>query len=71
MVEKFGAELPRVLAFFRFPARWRHRLRTTNLAEGFFKHLRKYLSRFPGCTDPAHSEQILGCFLLAAEATHR
>lgn len=70
MVEKFWAELPRVLAFFRFPARWRHRLRTTNLAEGFFKHLRKYLSRFPGCINPAHSEQVLGCFLLAAEALH-
>jgi transposase-like protein len=70
MVEKFWSELPPVLAFFRFPAPWRHRLRTTNLAEGFFKHVRKYLSRFPGCMDSAHSEHVLGCFLLAAEATH-
>jgi len=71
LVEKFEAELPRVLAFFRFPPGWRHRLRTTNLAEGFFKHLRTYLSRFPGCRDAAHSEHVLGCFLLAAEAIHR
>ena len=70
MVQKFQAEFSRVLAYLRFPARWRHRLRTTNLDEGFFRHLRKYLSRFPGCVDPAHSEHILGCFLLAAERMH-
>lgn len=71
MVEKFQAGLPHVLAFLAFPAPWRHRLRTTNLGEGWFKHLRRYLSRFPGCRDAEHSEQILGCFLLAAEQMHR
>jgi len=71
MVEKFQTELPHVLAFFAFPARWRHRLRTTNLGEGWFRHLRRYLSRFPGCRNGAHSEQVLGCFLLAAEQMHR
>ncbi len=70
MVKKFQAELPRVLAYLRFPLLWRHRLRTTNLAEGFFRHLRRYLSRFPGCVDEAHSEQVLGCYLLAAEQMH-
>ena len=67
MVEKFQAELPRVLAYLRFPMPWRHSLRTTNLAEGFFKHLRRYLGRFPGCVDKAHREQVLGCYFLAAE----
>ena len=70
MVEKFQAELHRVLAYLRWPARWRHRLRTTNLAEGFFRHLRRYLGRFPGCVDPAHSEHVLGCFILACEQAH-
>ncbi len=70
MVEKFQAELPRVLAYLRFPVKWRHRLRTTNLAEGFFRHLRRYLGRFPGCVDETHSEQVLGCYLLAAEGMH-
>jgi transposase-like protein len=70
MVQKFQQELPRVLAYLRFPRYWRHRLRTTNLAEGFFRHLRRYLSRFPGCVDANHSEQILGCYLLAAERMH-
>lgn len=70
MVEKFQAELHRVLAYLRWPLEWRHRLRTTNLAEGFFRHLRRYLSRFPGCQNAAHSEQVLGCYVLAAEQMH-
>ena len=69
-VHKFRAELHRVLAYLRWLASWRHRLRTTHLAEGFFRHLRRDLGRFPGCTDAAHRERILGCFLLASEATH-
>ena len=71
MVQKFQAELNQVLAFFAFPAPWRHRLRTTNLAEGWFRHVRRYLSRFPGWRNAEHSEQVLGCFLLAAEHMHR
>jgi putative transposase len=71
MVQKFQSELPQVLAFFAFPAPWRHRLRTTNLGEGWFRHLRRYLSRFPGCRNAEHSEQVIGCFLLAAEQMHR
>lgn len=71
MVEKFQCELEEVLAFLAFPASWRHRLRTTNLGEGWFRHLRRYLNRFPGCRNAEHSEQILGCFLLAAESMHR
>lgn len=70
MVAKFREEFSHVLAYLRMPTHWRHRLRTTNLAEGFFRHLRRYLSRFPGCVDAAHSEQVLGCFLLAAERLH-
>jgi transposase-like protein len=70
MVEKFQAELDRVLPYLRWPPPWRHRLRTTNLAEGFFRHLRRYLGRFPGCVDPAHSEHVLGCFILACEQAH-
>jgi transposase-like protein len=67
---KFQFELEEVLAFFDFPAQWRHRLRTANLGEGWFKHLRPYLSRFPGCRNAEHSEQVLGCFLPAAESMH-
>jgi hypothetical protein len=44
--------------------------RNANLAEGWFKHLRHYLSRFPGCRNAEHSERALGCFLLAAESAH-
>jgi len=47
-----------------------HRLRTTNFAEGFFRPLRRYLGHFPGRGDAAHSEQILGCYILACEQAH-
>jgi transposase-like protein len=70
MVVKFQFEPEEVLAFFDFPAQWRHRLRTTNLGEGWFKHLRRYLSRFRGFRSAEHSEQVLGCFLLTAESMH-
>jgi hypothetical protein len=42
-----------------------HRLRAANLGKGWFKHLRRYLNRFPGCRNAEHSEQVLDCFLLA------
>ncbi len=70
MVEKFRAELHRVLAYLRWPPGWRQRLRTSNLAEGFFRHLRRYLGRFPSCRNAEHSVQILGCFILACEQAH-
>jgi transposase-like protein len=71
MVQKFQAELHHVLASLAFPAPGETALRTTNLGEGWFRHLRHYLSRFPGCRNAEHSEHVLGCFLLAAEQMHR
>jgi transposase-like protein len=70
MVQEFQVEPLQVLAFFAFPAPWRHRLRSTNLGEGWFRHLRRCLSRIPGSRNAEHSEQILGCFLLGAEQMH-
>lgn len=46
---------------------WSYRLKTTNLAEGFFRNLRRFLGRFPGFTTPQHSERALGLYLLGAE----
>jgi len=69
-VEKFKAELHCVLAYVRRPARSRQRVRTTNLAESFFRHRRRYLGCFLGCVGPVHSEQVLGCFILACEQAH-
>jgi large conductance mechanosensitive channel len=69
-VEKFPAELHRVLAYLRWLARGRYRLKTTNLAEGSFRHLRRYLGCFPDCADAAHREPVLGCCILACEQAH-
>lgn len=46
---------------------WSYRLKTTNLAEGFFRNLRRFLGRFPGFVSPQHSERALGLYLLGAE----
>jgi transposase-like protein len=46
---------------------WSYRLKTTNLAEGFFRNLRRFLGRFPGFVSPQHSERALGLYLLGAQ----
>jgi len=61
---------PRLFAYLTFPGHWRHRLRTTNLAEGFFRNFRRFLSRFPGVTNLAHAARIVALYLVGAETTH-
>jgi putative transposase len=46
---------------------WSYRLKTTNLAEGFFRNLRRFLGRFPGFMSPEHAARPLGLYLLGAE----
>jgi transposase-like protein len=64
MLEAFDGERERTLGFLRFPAQWRHRVRTVNLAEGFFRNLRRFLSRWPGFLDEAHLSHVIGLYLL-------
>jgi hypothetical protein len=45
----------------------RHHLCIANPAERFFRHLSRYLSRWPGRFDLAHREGILGCFIMVCE----
>jgi len=61
----------RLFAYFRFPEEWRHRVRTTNLGENFFRHFRRFLSRFPGWEDEDHAERILATYLLSQEEKQR
>lgn len=42
-------------------------LKITNLAEGFFRNLRRLLGRFPGFVSPEHADRALGLYLLGAE----
>ena len=53
-----------LLHFYAYPASYRHRLRTTNLAESFFSHLQNFLKRFPGWIDEEHISYILGVFMI-------
>ena len=52
-----------LFVFYLFPEHYRHRLRTVNMAEGFFKHLRDFIKRFPGFVDEKHLSTVMMLFL--------
>lgn len=56
--------------YYRYPGIWRHRLRTTNVAEGFFRHLRTFMRRYPGWTDEDQLNLVVGMYLLGMESFH-
>lgn len=59
---------PRLVVFFRFPERWRHRIRTVNLAEGLFKRARVFFRRHPGWESEEHAMRGFAVFLLGSTA---
>jgi len=70
MIEAFDREFEHTVSFVRLPASslpWRHRVRTVNLAESFFRHFRVFFSRFPGFQHEAHLCRALGLYLMATE----
>ena len=68
LVRHFSQGFDASITFLKSGLRtWSYRLRTTNLAEGFFRNLRRFLGRFPGFLSPEHSERALGLYLLGAE----
>ena len=68
MVQEFWRGFQASVTFLRSGLQiWSYRLKTTNLAEGFFRNLRRFLSRFPGFMSPEHSQRALGLYLLGAE----
>jgi hypothetical protein len=46
---------------------WNCRLKTANLAEGFFRNVRRFLGRFPDFLSAEHCDRALGLYLLGAE----
>jgi len=67
-IQEFWRGFDASLTFLKSGLRsWSYRFKTTNLAEGFFRNLRRFLGRFPGFVSPEHSERALGLYLLAAE----
>ena len=66
-IATFEAHFEDTLAYLQFPASWRHRLRTVNLAEGFFRNFRRFFNRFPGFQDEDHLSRSMGLYLLGAK----
>jgi len=68
LVHHFWQGFPASIPFLQQGLRaWSYRLKTTNLAEGFFRNLRRFLGRFPGFLSPQHADRALGLYLLGAE----
>ena len=66
-VRLFEAKYADTLGYLMFPERWCHRVRTVNLAEGFFKNFRRFFNRFPGFKDEEHLARVMGLYLLGAK----
>ncbi|MCD6296098.1 MAG: transposase [Deltaproteobacteria bacterium] len=49
--------------YYDFPQEYNYRLRTVNLAEGFFSHLRTFLRKYPGWTSQEQVYLIMQIFL--------
>ena len=57
----------RIFQYMSLPYWWRDRVRTTNLGESFFRHLRTFVGRFPGIRDEEHANYILATYLLSIQ----
>jgi len=67
-IKVFLSKKKKLIIYFDYDIKWRHRLRTTNLAEGFFKHLKTFIRRYPGWVDEAQIDITLGLYLLGMNA---
>lgn len=70
-IAQFEARTAETIGFMMFPQRWRHRVRTVNLAEGFFRNFRRFFNRFPGFQDEEHLSRAMGLYLLGAAPERR
>jgi transposase-like protein len=64
----FLSKKQNIIVYYDYDVKWRHRMRTTNLAEGFFKHLRTFIRRYPGWIDERQIDLTFGLYLLGMNA---
>lgn len=64
----FLSKKKNLIVYYDYDLKWRHRLRTTNLAEGFFKHLRTFIRRYPGWINEEQIDVTFGLHLLGMKA---
>jgi len=69
-IEKLICQQEKLFLYFAYPEPWRRRLRTVNLAEGFFSQFRNLLRRFPGWIDENHIEMIVGIYIAGKKLFH-
>ncbi|MDH5715124.1 MAG: hypothetical protein OEZ30_06140 [Candidatus Aminicenantes bacterium] len=67
MVALLERYFPLTIVYYACPRQWRHRVRTTNIAECFFRNLWRFMGRFPGFRDEEHSCWVSGTYLSGVE----
>jgi len=65
-ITTFDRNYEHTLWYLMFSPEWRHRVRTVNLAEGFFRNFRRFFNRFPGFNDEEHLSRVIGLYLLGS-----
>jgi len=71
MVQKVSGGTASGVGLLRFPSTVVTPLAHHQSGRGLVQTLTPLLEPLPGCRNAEHSEQVLGCFLLAAEQMHR
>ena len=67
-IKIFLSKQQNIIVYYGYDVKWRQRMRTTNLAEGFFKHLRTFIRRYPGWIDERQIDLTFGLYLLGMNA---
>lgn len=68
-VKRLCELFPDTINFLKIKERWNYKLRTNNLAEGFFRNLRRFLGRYPGFNSKDHLLKSFAMYLKGAESS--
>ncbi|AEJ60679.1 MULE transposase, conserved domain-containing protein [Spirochaeta thermophila DSM 6578] len=77
-VKKWAAKAPRMTAsllwrkdrlfsYLELPYEWKEKVRTSNLAENMFRHMRSFLRRYPGYMSHAHADEVVGLYVVGMQ----
>ncbi|ADN01550.1 hypothetical protein STHERM_c05900 [Spirochaeta thermophila DSM 6192] len=76
--KEWGARAPRMTAallwrkdrlfsYLELPYEWKEKVRTSNLAENMFRHMRSFLRRYPGYMSRAHADEAVGLYVVGMQ----
>nr|WP_245523385.1 transposase [Spirochaeta thermophila] len=57
----------RLFSYLELPYEWKEKVRTSNLAENMFRHMRSFLRRYPGYMSRAHADEVVGLYVVGMQ----